>query len=81
MTNHHVGTGSLQKLSTPGHDLVALGFYAKTREQEPKCPDLELNMLVNMEDVTQRVNAAVKPGMNAGDAQVARRAIMNTIEQ
>ena len=81
MTNHHVGTGSLQKLSTPGHDLVALGFYAKTREQEPKCPDLELNMLVNMEDVTQRVNAAVKPGMNAADAQVARRAIMNTIEQ
>jgi hypothetical protein len=81
MTNHHVGTGSLQKLSTPGHDLVALGFYAKTREKEPKCPDLELNMLVNMEDVTQRVNAAVKPGMNAADAQVARRGIMNTIEQ
>ncbi|MDB5357716.1 MAG: Peptidase [Phycisphaerales bacterium] len=81
MTNHHVGSGALQKLSTREHDFIATGFYAKTREQEAKCPDLELNVLINMEDVTQRVSAAVKPGMNAADAQVARRAIMNTIEQ
>jgi Peptidase S46 len=81
MTNHHVGSGALQKLSTHEHDFIATGFYAKTREQEVKCPDLELNVLINMEDVTQRVNAAVKPGMSAADAQVARRAIMNTIEQ
>ncbi|MDB5303293.1 MAG: Peptidase, partial [Phycisphaerales bacterium] len=81
MTNHHVGSGALQKLSTREHDYIATGFYAKTREKEPKCPDLELNVLENIEDVTARVNAAVKPGMSAADAQVARRAIMNTIEQ
>ena len=34
MTNHHVGADALQKLSTPDHDLVAKGFYAKTRDEE-----------------------------------------------
>src|SRR5665213_1330590 len=81
MTNHHVGASALQKLSTPAHDLLADGFFAKTRTQELKCPDMELNVLVNIQDVTQRVNAAVKQGTSTAAAQIARRAIMNTIEQ
>src|SRR5262245_37523273 len=36
MTNHHVATDALQKLSTSDRDLVAAGFYAKTREAEIK---------------------------------------------
>jgi hypothetical protein len=81
ITNHHVGTDALQKLSTPGHDLVTQGFYAKTREQELKCLDAELNVLQGIQDVTARVKSAVKPEMNPADAEAARRAIMNTIEQ
>ena len=37
---------------------------AKTHAEEVKAPDLELNVLVDIEDVTDRVNAAVKPGMD-----------------
>ena len=81
ITNHHVGADTLQKLSTAQRDLVATGFLAKTREQEIKAVDLELNVLMNIEDVTARVVAAVKPGISPAEAQVARRAIMNTIEQ
>jgi hypothetical protein len=81
MTNHHVGEDSLQKLSPPGKDYIATGFYAKSQGEELKCPDLELNVLMNMEDVTARVNAAVKPDMSSAEAQKARRAIMNTIEK
>lgn len=69
ITNHHVGADALQKLSTPDRDLVAKGFFAKSREDEIKCVDLELNVLVSIEDVTKRVNDAVKPDMSAADAQ------------
>src|SRR5206468_6929194 len=46
-----------------------------------KCVDLELNVLMSIEDVTQRVAAAVQAGMSTADAQRARRAVMSTIEQ
>ncbi len=81
MTNHHVGADALQKMSTADHDFIATGFYAKSHEEEVPCVDLELNVLQSIEDVTDRVNAAVKPGLSPGEAQLARRAIMNEIEQ
>jgi hypothetical protein len=81
MTNHHVGADSLYKLSTAEKDLLKSGFHARTHAEEIKCVDLELNVLVNIEDVTDQVNAAVKPGMDAAAAQTARRAVRNTIEK
>src|ERR1700742_189878 len=81
ITNHHVGADALQKLSTPDRDLVAKGFHAKTRDEEIKCVDLELNVLVSTEDVTARVTAAVKSSMSQAEAEKARRAVMNTIEK
>src|SRR5437764_12527450 len=59
VTNHHVGADSLQKLSTPTKNYYREGFYAKTRAEELKCPDLELNVLQSIEDVTAKVQAAV----------------------
>jgi hypothetical protein len=81
LTNHHVGLDCLAKIATAKHDYVATGYHAKTAAEEVKCVDLELNVLESIEDVTQRVHAAVTPGMSAADAQKARRAVMNTIEQ
>src|SRR5437588_243685 len=68
MPNHHVGADTLQKISTSQRDYIKTGFYARTREEEVKSPDLELNVLMSMEDVTERVNGAVKSGMSAADA-------------
>ncbi|HKY03333.1 MAG TPA: S46 family peptidase, partial [Blastocatellia bacterium] len=81
LTNHHVASDALQKLSTPERDYLKEGFYARTREQEVKAPDLELNVLVSLEDVTARVNSVVKPEMSAADANGARRAEIAKIEQ
>ncbi len=81
MTNHHVGADALAKMSTADRDLVKLGYHAKSAADEPKCVDLELNVLMNIQDVTGRVNEAVKPGQSAADAQLARRAVINTIEK
>ncbi|HVL14663.1 MAG TPA: S46 family peptidase, partial [Gemmata sp.] len=68
-------------LSKPGADLYADGFHAPTRDQELKCPDLEVNVLQEIVDVTDEVNAAVKPGMTPADAFAARRAVMSRIEK
>jgi hypothetical protein len=81
MTNHHVAADALQKLSTAEKDLLTDGFLARSREDELRCLDLELNVLMEIADVTDRVKAAVKPEMPAAEAEQARRAIMNTIEQ
>ena len=54
MTNHHVGLDALQKLSNKDKDYVKDGFYAKTLEEEFKCHDMELNVLMSIEDVTDR---------------------------
>ena len=55
----------LHKLSTADNNYYRDGFYARTHSEELKAPDLELNQLVSIEDVTERVSAAVKPGMSA----------------
>src|SRR5438445_5396157 len=73
MTNHHVGADCLQKLSDKDHNYYRDGFHARTREEEKRCLDLELNVLMNIEDVTERVNAAVKPDLTAEQAFGARR--------
>ena len=52
MTNHHVGADTLQKISTPEKDYYKDGFLARTHAEEVKAPDLELNVLVGIEDVT-----------------------------
>jgi hypothetical protein len=81
MTNHHVGADALAKMSTEKRDLVKEGYFAKSQAEEIKCVDLELNVLMNIQDVTARVNEAVKPGQSAAEAQQARRAVINTIEK
>ncbi len=80
MTNHHVGSDMLAKLSTPERDLLETGFLAKKREQELKCPDLELNVLWSIEEVSDRVKGAGE-GLNPAEANAARRKMMATIEQ
>ena len=81
LTNHHIASDVLQKISTAESDYNKEGFYAHTRDQEVKAPDLELNQLISIEDVTERVTSAVKPGSSPADANAARRAAIANIEK
>ena len=81
LTNHHVALTQLQKVSSPAKDYVKDGFFARTEAEELKCPDLEVNVLVAMEDVTPRVLSAVKPGMTDEAALKARKAEMAKMEK
>jgi hypothetical protein len=80
-TNHHVGAQCVQELSTHGHDYIKEGFYAKTKAEEARCPNLELNELVGIEDVTATIKAAVQPEMSSADAGRAQRAAMSRVEK
>ena len=80
LTNHHVARGQLQKNSTKDHDYVKDGFYAATPEQEMKSPDLEVNVLVSLENVTAQVNAAVGKAKSPGEEFAARKAAIAGIE-
>jgi hypothetical protein len=81
LTNHHVGSDTLYKLSNKENDYYKDGFLARTFEQELKAPDLELNQLINIKDVTADVNGAVGEGLSAADAAKARRAAIANIEK
>lgn len=79
-TNHHIAIDCMAKLASGEHDYLKTGFYAKTPADEGKCPDLELNVVVGISDVTRQVNDAVKPGMSTAEAGAAQRSAMSNIE-
>src|SRR5215470_17041741 len=80
LTNYHIVEDIVNEVSTPEKDLAKEGFLARTRADEIKAPSLELNVLVSIEDVTSRVNGAVKAGATAAEAFAARRAEIAAIE-
>jgi Peptidase S46 len=81
LTNHHVASGQLQKISTPQKDYLKDGFYARTAAEELPTKDLELNVLVSMENVSERVQGAVKQGLSEQQALEARQAVIAKIEK
>lgn len=54
-TNHHVGRSHVHDLSTKDSDYIKDGFLARTRDEELKVPQLEVNVLDSIEDVSDRV--------------------------
>lgn len=81
MTNHHVAADALQKMGTKDRNYYRDGFHAKTYAEESKCEAMELNVLMSIEDVTERVNASSKAGAKAEDSFAARRAVISEIEK
>lgn len=81
MTNHHVASDMLQKLSTKEKNLLTSGFQARSQEEELPCPDLELAVLWTIHDVTDEVNAAVPAGASVAKAGLARREAIAAIEK
>src|SRR5437870_1636549 len=80
LTNYHIVEDCVSELSTPQKDYAKDGFVARTAAQEMKIPNLELNMLMSIEDVTARVNNAVKAGTSDAEALAAPRAEIAAIE-
>ncbi|MFM7231629.1 MAG: S46 family peptidase [bacterium] len=81
ITNHHVALGQLQKLSSAARDIVRDGFSARTRDEEIRCPDLELKVLWTTEEVTATVNAAIDPKAPPERRNAQRKEALARLEQ
>ncbi len=81
LTNQHVGAGQVGKLSQSGRDFVKDGFYARTRAEELRCPDMAAIVLVKYENVTELIRQAVKPGATPTAANEQRRLASLALEK
>ncbi|MFH1223330.1 MAG: S46 family peptidase [Pseudomonadota bacterium] len=79
MTNHHCAHSCIQQLSTADKDFVADGFYAKTSADEVRCPEIEINQLIDIIDVTDRIRNATN-GLADEKYNAAQKAEMSKIE-
>jgi hypothetical protein len=59
LTNHHCVIGCVQDLSTAQNDLVEKGYTAPARADERLCPGQQAEVVVAIEDVSARVQAAI----------------------
>lgn len=80
-TNHHVGSDCIQKVSSASNDYMKNGFYAATAGEEKRCPDLEVNVLESIENVTARVNSGIDDKLAPAEANQKRKAAMSAIEK
>jgi hypothetical protein len=80
LTNYHIVEDIVGERSSATKDYAKEGFLARNQAEEMKAEGLELNQLISIEDVTARINGAVKNGMSAAEANAARRAEISAIE-
>ena len=62
MTNHHCVRGHLKDIEKEGENLMRDGFYAQTLEQERKIPEMFVDQLISITDVTENVRKAMNKG-------------------
>jgi hypothetical protein len=79
MTNHHCANACLSQLSKTAN-YMENGFSTVRREDEPKCPEVELNQLDAISDVTDRVLQATR-GKDGAQRVAAERAIHSELEK
>ncbi|MBP5516676.1 MAG: S46 family peptidase [Bacteroidales bacterium] len=80
-TNHHCGYEKLQQHSSVGHDYLRDGFWAYSMDQELPNPGMTASILVRMEDVTDRVKAALSDEMSENERERAIAKISKQIEK
>lgn len=79
LTNEHCLTDCLERISPDGANYVDAGFAAHAREEELRCPGLALQVLVDITDVTSRIQAAAASADASAFAR-ARNAEIGRIE-
>jgi V8-like Glu-specific endopeptidase len=79
LTNHHCITQCLAELSSQEQDYLAAGFNAPTRSAERQCPGEILSVLIEVENITTRVDATTR-GLSDAKANEARKRTLSTLE-
>ncbi|MDH3496486.1 MAG: S46 family peptidase [Gemmatimonadota bacterium] len=80
MTNHHCARGCIEGVTRDGEDLLENGFYARTRDEERSCPNMTLDQLLSIREVTDSVTGAVPAGLSPTQAAERRAATIVDIQ-
>jgi Peptidase S46 len=80
LTNHHCAASCLDENSTGEKNLLRDGFLARTRERELRCGTQVADVLMAMENVTGKVEAATH-NFDDKAANDARKKVLTQLEQ
>jgi hypothetical protein len=79
MTNHHCGRECTASASTPDSNYIQTGFAARTIADEKKCAGLYVDQLQSIQNVTDRVRAAIT-GRTPAEQAAQRTAVISQIQ-
>ncbi len=79
-TNHHCVRGSVVDVTLPGEMLLDEGFFARSLSEERRVPGLYVDQLVEITDVTDRMNAALDAAQTDAERADARTTTTTEIE-
>lgn len=80
LTNHHCADGCLDENSTDTKNLVKDGFLARTRDKELRCTTQVADVLMAMENITDKIGAATRD-LDSQAANDARKKLLTQLEQ
>ncbi|MDH5805654.1 MAG: S46 family peptidase [Gemmatimonadota bacterium] len=72
MSNHHCAREAASAVTMEGEDLLTTGFYAATLGDERRVPDLYVDQLVEMHDVTDRIAISDDPAERGARSNAVR---------
>lgn len=81
LTNHHCARESITDVSRPGESLLDHGFYARSVDEERRVEDLYVDQLIDIQDVTKRVNDGVPDFQNDEEEADARKRRIESLER
>ncbi len=81
MTNHHCGRESVSQVEKEGEDLHGSGFLAMKLEDERPVPNLFVDQLVNIINVTEEMQAAIEAGKTNEEKVANKTAKVSEIEK
>jgi hypothetical protein len=81
MTNHHCARGCIAAVTPEGSDYMQDGFYAESQQDEPVCPGMFVDQLIDIEDVTTRVDAASRAAASEEEAARLRNGETTRIDE
>ena len=81
LTNHHCGYGNIAQLSTPEHNHLRDGFWARSKDEELSPKQSFVRFFVRMDNVTERMLSVVNPSMNEKEREAALNKEMSKIQK
>jgi len=81
MTNHHCARESGVNVQKKGEDFLANGFYAAKLADERKVPELFVDQLVKIEDITERIQKIQDQGESDNERVKLRDQAFETIKK